>query len=52
MYVSIPQNDDLDYFPFNGDKILITRRQIYRKNHDIVESLNNGWIVGVYKNRM
>ena len=52
IYVSNPQNDDFDDFPFDGDKMLINRRKIYRINDDIVEMLNNGLIVDVYTNQM
>ena len=48
MYVSNPQEDNFDDLPFDGDERLITLRQIYRTNDDIVERLNNGLIVHIY----
>ena len=52
MYVSNTQNADFDDSPFYGDQKLITGRQIYRINDDIVKCLNNGSIVDVYTNLM
>ena len=42
MHESNPQNEDFDDLPFDGDKWLITTQQIYRRNDDTVERLNNG----------
>ena len=39
MYESNPPNSDFDSLPFDGDEILITRRQIYCLNYDIIEKL-------------
>ena len=52
MYKSNNQNADFDYLPFDGDESLITRRLIYHINDDIVEMLNNGFIVYVNMNQM
>ena len=52
MYESNPQNSDFDDLTFYGDEIFITRQRIYRINDDLVEMLNNGLIVEVYKNLM
>ena len=52
MYVSNPQNVDFDDLPFYDDQMLITRRQIYSVNDDIIERLINGSIVEGYRNRM
>ena len=52
MCVSNHQNADFDDLTFDGDQRLITRKQIYCINDDILERLNNGLIVHVYKNQM
>ena len=52
MCVSNTQNSDLDYLPFDGDKMLITKWWIYCIDGDIIEILNNGLIIDVYINRM
>ena len=52
MYVSKPQNSDVDDLPFNGDQNLITIQRIYYINDDIIERLNNGLIVDVNTNIM
>ena len=52
MYVRNPQNANFDDLPFDGDQVLITRQLIYRIKYGIVERLNNGLIVDVYKNLM
>ena len=41
-----------DYLSFDGDERLITIQKIYCINNDIVESLNNAFIVEVNMNRM
>ena len=48
MYVSNPRNADFSDLLFDGDQRLITRRQIYRVNDDIVESLENDLILDGY----
>ena len=52
MYVSNPQNDNLNDLPIYGDQTFITGQQIYNINNYILESLNNGLIVDVYTNKM
>ena len=52
MYVSNPQNADISDLTFYGDQRLISRQQIYRVDGDIVESLNNGYIIDIYTNIM
>ena len=52
MYVSKPQNSDFDDLPLNGDQNLINIHIIYHINDDIIEGLNNGFIVDVNTNRM
>ena len=52
MYISNPQNDNFNDLLFDGHQSLITRQRIYRVNYDIVERLNNGFIVDVYTNLM
>ena len=52
MYESNPQNYDFDDSTFDGDETLIITRWIYCINDDIIESLNNCLIVGVYTNRV
>ena len=52
MYVSNPQNSDFNDLTFDGDQRLITGRQIYFVNDDIVERLNNGFIVDIYTNQI
>ena len=47
IYESNPQNSGFNYLPFDSDERLITGRQIYCINHDILFSLNNGSIVDV-----
>ena len=51
MYVSNHQDTNYDDLPFDGDKRLITRQQIYHINYDSMEKLNNGLIFGVYMNQ-
>ena len=41
-YESYPRNDNFYYLSFNGDEILIARKQIYHINDDIVERFING----------
>ena len=48
MYVSNPQNANLCDLPFGGDQGLIPRLQIYHINDDVVEMLNNDYIIDVY----
>ena len=43
MYVSNPWNEDFYYLPFNCDERLITRRQIYHVNYDIIEKAEQGF---------
>ena len=50
MYESNARNSDFDVLPFDGNQRLITRQLIYFINDDIIERLNNGFIVGVYRN--
>ena len=52
MCVSNPWNANFDELPFYGNKMFITRRHIYCINDDILEMLNNDYIVDVYTNRM
>ena len=52
MYEINPWNANLYDFAFDGDKMLISRQQIYCINDDIIKRLNNGFIIGVYTNRM
>ena len=52
MCVSGIQNIDYDVLPIDGNKSLVTRGLIYRKNYDIIQRLNNSSIVDVYKNHM
>ena len=49
MYVSNPQNGNVDDFPFYSDQMLIAGRQIYHVNDYIVERLKNGLIIDIYK---
>ena len=50
MYLINTKNCDIYYLLFYGDEILITRRQIYCINDEIVEKLNNGSIIRVSTN--
>ena len=50
MYESNDRNANFNVLPFYGDKSLITRQLIYFIDDDIIERLNNGLIVGVYRN--
>ena len=43
MYVSNPWNENFYYLPFNCDERLITRRQIYHVNYDIIEKAEQGF---------
>ena len=52
MYVSNHRNANYNDLTFDVYQVLITRRQIYRINDDIVEILNKGSIVDVYTNWM
>ena len=52
MYVSNPQNANLCDLPFGGDQGLIPRLQIYHINDDVVEMLNNDYIIYLYTNQM
>ena len=52
MYVINPQNDDFNYFLFDGDQMLTNRQQMYCINYYIIKRLNNGLIVEVHMNRM
>ena len=52
MHISNHQNSDFNDLHFDGDQRLITRVRMYSINDDIVESLNNGSIVDIYRNRM
>ena len=52
MYVINPQNDDFNYFLFDGDQMLTNRQQMYCINCYIIKRLNNGLIVEVHMNRM
>ena len=52
MFVSNPWNDNFNELLFDGHQSLITRQQIYRVNYDIIERLNNGFIVDVCTNIM
>ena len=42
IHESNPRNSNFDELPFDGDERLITRRQIYCINDDIVFILKNG----------
>ena len=52
MYVSNPRNDNFNDLLFDGHQCLITRQQIYGVNYNIIERLNNGFIVDVCTNLM
>ena len=52
MYVSDPLNVNLVYLHFNGNQRLITGWLIYHINDDIVESLNNGYVIDVNTQQM
>ena len=52
LYKSNPRNYDLYDLTFDGDKRLISGRQLYRINDDIAFRLNNGLRVYVYTNWM
>ena len=49
MYVSNTRNANFDDLLFYGDQRLISGRQIYRVNDDIVEKLKNYSIIDIYK---
>ena len=46
IYESNPRNDNLNDFTFYGDERLITRRQLYFINYNIIFRLNN--VLSVY----
>ena len=52
IYISNFQSANFYDLPFDVDQRLITRQQIYLINDDIVERLNNGFIVDVYTNQI
>ena len=52
MYVSTTQNADFYDLPSYSDRLLITRLQIYHINDDVVERLNNDYIINVYTNQI
>ena len=52
MYVSNPRKADFYDLHFDCDQRFIYGYQMYSVNDDIVERLNNGSIIDVYKNRM
>ena len=52
MYESNNINYNFYDLHFGGEEMLLTRRQIYCINDDIVERFNNGLIVDVYTNWM
>ena len=52
MYESNTQSVDFDDLPFDNDEGLISGRQIYRINDNIVERSNNSLIIDVHKNQV
>ena len=52
MCVRNPQNENFSELHFYCGKMLINIQQIYCKNDDIVERLNNGSIVDICMNQM
>ena len=52
MCVSKPRRSDFNDLPFDGDQRWVPRRRIYCINYDIVERLNNGFIIYVYTDQI